>query len=82
MESQAAAVAAVAANSDGSGQIQIFTSVSSLVTQNPRKNKENPEVSSTDPFFIDPTRTIPEHLKRITKPCELLGAFLTCDNDW
>ena len=74
-------VAAVAANSGGSGQIEVFTTVSFLVAQNPRKlKKKNPEESSTDPFIVNPTSTIPKHLKGITKPRVLLEAFLT--QDW
>jgi len=74
-------VAAVAANPGGSGQIEVFTTVSFLVAQNPRKlKKKNPEESSTDPFIVNPTNTIPKHLKGITKPRVLLEAFLT--QDW
>ncbi len=69
------------ANSGGSGQIEVFTTVSFLVAQNPRKlKKKNPEESSTDPFIVNPTSTIPKHLKGITKPRVLLEAFLT--QDW
>jgi hypothetical protein len=72
-------VAAVASNPDsGSGRVEVFTSVSFVLAQNPRKPKKNPEASSTDPFIINPTR--PEHLKSSNKPRELLHAFLT--NDW
>jgi hypothetical protein len=77
-------VAAVAANPpDGSGTIQVFTSVSFWVAQNPREpERKNPEASSTGPFIVDPNINTPEHLKAngITKPCELLDAFLA--RDW
>jgi len=74
-----AAVAAVAP--DNSGAIQVFTSVSFLVAQNPRRvERRNPEASSTDPYLINPTQTTPKHLKSNTTSLGLLDAFLT--HDW
>jgi hypothetical protein len=72
-------VAAVASNPDsGSGRIEIFTSVSFVLVENPCKPiKKIPEASSTDPSIIDPTGL--EHLKS-SKPRELLDAFLT--HEW
>jgi hypothetical protein len=76
-------VAAVAAEApDGSGTIQVFTSVSFFVAQNPcRTDKKNLEASSKSPSLIDPTQSIPKHLKGNNKSNEqLLDAFLT--HDW
>ena len=65
-----------------SGGSFLDTCLSFLTAQNPRRkdSKKNPEASSKDPIIIDPARAIPQHLKGIQKPSDLLQAFL--ENDW